>query len=365
MKRKIAWLFIVVAILAIMSLVVHHTGTLPNDESLTLNAAALPRSDLIKTDTPQRQDFMETCRWFGKVESRNKTRIIALETGMIVSVDARYGMPVTKEALLFTIGGPLIDSRLEVLRNKSASLQKCMSLAERMVSIKRDAVSRKLATHEEIFSAEDALVRLKAELEYARQETRRFQEVIHVRARLTGVFTNRKVSVGQEVQKGDCLAEIISVNHIYIAAALFSGEDTGLEGKRAVINLAGGNSIPGTITSVLPQRTAEGAVVVWIEGPGLGQVLRPGETVTGMIVLSVHRKTLSIPQSAIVRDEEERAYVFLKGSSGYSKKPVETGIVAGGMVGITSGLKEEDKVVVQGAYELFYQNFNKIYKVAD
>jgi len=363
MKRKIVGLFIVVAILSVVILIVYYAGKLPNDKPR--NTGALPRPDLIKTATPQRQDFMETCRWFGTVESREKARIVALETGRIVSVDAGDGIPVTKGALLFSIGGPVIDSRLEVLRNKSAALQKRVSFAERTVGIKRDAVSRKLATYEEIFSAEDALARLKAELESARQEIRRFQTAIHVRATLAGVFTNRKVSAGQEVRKGDNLAEIISVNHIYIAATLFPRENVELEGKRAVIDFAGGNSIPGTITSVLPQKTAEGAVVAWMEVPDSGQVLRPGEPVSGMIALSVHKKALAIPQSAVVRDEEERPYVFLKDSSGYRKQPVETGIVAGGIVEITSGLKWRDEVVVRGAYELFYRDFKKMYKVTD
>ncbi|MBI5185722.1 MAG: hypothetical protein HZA01_08355 [Nitrospinae bacterium] len=103
MKRKMAGLFIALSIVTAIALVVRHRGSLPNDEAR--NAAALPRQDLFKTDTPQRQDFMETCRWFGKVESRDKTQIVALQPGRIVSVSAKDGMPVTEGALLFTIGG--------------------------------------------------------------------------------------------------------------------------------------------------------------------------------------------------------------------------------------------------------------------
>lgn len=364
MKRKMAGLFIVSAVLAAVALVGLHSRSAPNDKAP--GAKVLPRPDIIGTATPQRRDFAETCHWFGKVESRDKTRIIALETGRIVSIIARDGMSVAKGELLFTIGGPLIDSRREALRGKLAAFQERIAIAERMVKIKRDAVSRQFAKHEELASAEDAFARLKAELESARQEVQRLQDAARLCATVAGVFTNRKVSIGQEVQKGDDLAEIISQNHIYIAAALFpkSGEIE-LEKKRAVINLPGGNSIQGTIYSALPQRTPEGASVVWIKGPDLALSLRPNQTVTGTVVVSVHKRVLAIPQNAITRDEQERAYVFLKYSSGYRKEPVKTGIISDGWVEIISGLKEGDVVVIRGAYELLYRRFNKMYKAAD
>ncbi|MFQ5685172.1 MAG: efflux RND transporter periplasmic adaptor subunit [Candidatus Scalindua sp.] len=364
MKRKIVGLYIVIAVNAVITLAVLYGGRVFNHRSS--GTEPLPKPDIIGTATPQRRDFTETCRWFGTVESRDKVKIVALETGRVVSIAARDEMPVTKGELLFTIGGPLVDSRREVLRNKSATLHERIILAEQTVKIVRDAVSQKVAKYEELASVEDDLVRLRAKRESAGQEIQRLQEAIHVRATMVGILTNRKVYAGQEVRKGDDLAEIISLKHIYIVATLFSrGGDAELEEKRVVINLPGGNSSPGTITSVLPQRTAGGAVVVWIERSDLAPLLRPGQTVSGTVVLAIHKGALAIPQNAIVRDEKERAYVFLNDSSGYCRKRVETGIVSGDWVEIISGLKEQDEVVVRGAYELFYMDFNKMYKVVD
>ncbi|NOZ70502.1 MAG: efflux RND transporter periplasmic adaptor subunit [Chloroflexi bacterium] len=363
MKRKITVVFLAVAALVVITLSMLHKELINAKAPAT---GTLPRQDIIRIATPQRRTFAATCRWFGKVDSRNKVRIIALETGRIVSIAARDGSPVVKGDVLFTIGGPLVDSRLVTLQNQSATLQERIKLAEQMVRVKREAVAQQFAKHEELTSAEDALARLKTEMESVRQAIQRFREATHLRATVGGMFTHRKVSIGQEVQKGDDLAEIISQDHIYIAATLFpKGGDAELEKKRAVINLPEGNSIQGTITTVLPQRTAEGASIVWIEGPDLASALRPGQTVAGTIILSEHKKALAVPQDAVVRDEEERAYIFLKNSSGYRRQPVTTGIDAGRWVEIMSGLKAGDEVVVQGAYELFYQDFNKIYKVTD
>ena len=363
MKRTVIVVFLVVATLVIAGLSMFHKG---RNTAKAPAKGTLPRQDIIRTAAPQRKDFAETCRWFGKVESRNRTGIIAKETGRIVLIAARDGAPVAKGDLLFTIGGPLIDSRLEVLRDQSATLRERIKLAGQMVKVKREAVSQKIAKRGELTVAEDALARLKAEMKSARQAIQQLQLATHLRATFKGVFTDRKVSVGQEVQKGDDLARIISQDQIYIAATLFSKhEDPKLKTRLAVINIPEGKQVQGTIITVLPQRTAEGATVVWIEGSGLASVLHPGQTVAGTIILSEHKKVLAVPRNAIVRDDEERAYVFIKGSSGYRRQPVKTGIITGDRVEIVSGLKAGDEVVVQGAYELFYRDFNRIYKVAD
>ena len=364
MKRKITGIFIVIAIVATIVLAVRHCGDSSNTGTAGIDA--LPRPDLIRTAQPRFRDFTETRIWFGIVRSRDKAKIIALENGRIVSINAGDGIPVSRGDLIFTIGGPLIDSRREVLKNQADTLSELIPPAEQMVKIKRDALSRRLAKFEELAAAEDALARLRSELEAIRQETERLREAVHLRAPVGGVFTNRKVSSGQEVRNGDGLAEIISQNHIYIEATLFprSG-DAELKKKPAVINLSGGNFIQGNIITVLPRRTATGATVVWIEGDELAPVLRPGQIVTGTVLLSAHEKALALPPDAIVRDDEERAYVFLKDSSGYRRKSVRTGNLSDGWVEIISGLKEGDEVVVRGAYELFFRDFNKIYKVAD
>ena len=85
MKRKLKVTLIVIAILAVIILAGLHKGLPDGKASGTGN---LPHSTIIKIAAPQRRAFAETCRWFGKVESRNRTRIIALETGRIVSITA-------------------------------------------------------------------------------------------------------------------------------------------------------------------------------------------------------------------------------------------------------------------------------------
>ncbi len=74
---------------------------------------------------------------------------------------------------------------------------------------------------------------------------------------------------------------------------------------------------------------------------------------------------MAVPASAIIRDQQGHAFVFIKGPKGYIKRPVRIGPASGGYVGVLSGIQPAGRVVIHGGYELFYRQFNKIYKAAD
>ncbi len=364
MKRHITIIILIIITIALISFFM-----LPKDFSgKTKNSATyhVNNGDIIKTAVPGKQSFTNFCSWFGTVDSKNKTRIIALENGRIVSIAVKDGDSVTNGDLLFSIGGPLLDNKIKRLQKKSEILQNRIKFANQLVEIKRKAVAKQFSKKEELIAAEDTLARLKVEMESCMQAKQQLQESAYLRATIRGVFTARKVSVGQEVKKGDELASIISQDHIYITATLFpQNKNILLKNKQAIINLPGGTTVKGVVAAVMPQKTKEGATIIQIQGTNLASKLNSGQSVSGMVILSVHTNALAISEDAIVRDENEQACVFVQNSSGYHKQMIKTGIIVGNQVEVISGLNPDDKVVIQGAYELFYQDFNKIYKVVD
>ncbi len=418
---------------------------------------------MIKTAVPMHKNFIETRHFFGKVKSMDKIDITALETGEIISMPVTDGMPVTKGRLLFIIGGPSVNYKLNIITNKIVVMKKRIALAEKAVENNKTALAlqgeikqlkqrvnlaekavkserkafsekfikqkdflnakdalaaRKMEFSAEkrkiknaIFSRKDMILKLKSELKIMLQNQQSMENAVHVRAGFDGIFTDHRVSIGAQVKKGDKLGTIISQKNIYIRAMVFTQKNkTSLKGKKAFINIPGSSSdylsgsssygssyslsgdicrknqsdnkngvcaedknlihagiVWGTITNVLPERTAMGADIVWIKGHYPDFALKPGKMVGGKIVLSMHKKALAVPESAIVRDRDENSFVFLKNFnfSGYHRQSVKTGIISNGMTEILQGLKKDDKIVVQGAYELFYSDFNKIYKVVD
>ncbi len=363
MKWKRIKVFLTILGVISICLFVSYKGLI---KSKNIYSHIIKNQNLIKVAVPKRMTFIKSCHWFGKVRSRNQTKIIALEQGRIISIKASDGEQVKKGELLFTIGGKLIDMRIDTLLNQLTILQKRVNIAENIVKEKQKAFTQHFVKYDELTSAEDKLLSLKTAMDSTNQKLQMIQETTHLRATIGGVLINRKVSVGQEVRKGDILGEIIAINHLYIVATLFPHDkETKLKDKQAVIYLHGRNSLRGIVTSVFPQKTAEGATIVRIEGVKLGHILRPGQPVSGIIILSAHKNALAVPQEAVIKNKEEKSYIFIKNSSGYHKKIVKTGVVSNGWIEIISGLKAKDKVVIKGAYELFYHNFNKIFKVED
>jgi len=346
----------------------------------------------IKTGSPQRRDFTLSCQWLGRVESKQVIKVAALEAGRVVSIGAQDAEIAKKGRALFRLGGTVVESRLKTLQLRLASLKERAALTDKIVQIKQEAVTEKMAKAEELIAAENDAAQLQDELAGTRQELITFQDAICIRSPETGIFTNRQVSAGQDVEKGAYLADIVSPADVRIVATLFppegmplEGKIVALEGKMATIDGAHAKVITGTIVKVLPEHTTEGARIVWIEGDAINQQMKPGEMASGKIALLVREKVLAVPVDAIVRDEEEHPFVFLKVTDGYReqtkvidgyreqtkvtdgyrKQAVEIGLTSQGWSEVVLGVPEDAQVVVQGAYELFYRDFSKIYKVAD
>ena len=182
---------------------------------------------------------------------------------------------------------------------------------------------------------------------------------------MDGLFTGRRVSKGQKVHEGDILGEIVPLKSLRIVATLFPPQGARLKGLKAIIHTTDGRDATASVSKVLPRHTRSGAAIIWIEGRAVNRQFSPGETVSGKLVIGVQKGLLAVPASAIIRDQSERPFVFIKGPKGYIQRPVKTGPVSGGWVGIINGIRETDSVVIHGGYELFYRHFNEIYKVAD
>ncbi|MDQ2663994.1 MAG: efflux RND transporter periplasmic adaptor subunit [Candidatus Eremiobacteraeota bacterium] len=87
----------------------------------------------------------------------------------------------------------------------------------------------------------------------------------------------------------------------------------------------------------------------------LGTALTPGASATATITVSTLRSTFVVPESAVVKDPDTGApLVFVPTGNGrYRKIQVQIALQSGKRVAITgNGLREGDRVVTQGAYEL-------------
>jgi membrane fusion protein (multidrug efflux system) len=320
---------------------------------------------LITTALPVRRTFTLRVPWIGTVETRASVELTALVSGRVEVINAEDQRQLEKGQRVMRLGGPHIEEASAKIEAEIKSLATQVDLARQTVERLQESLKTRLATKDEVAAAQEAEVRLEAQWREARLSLKTLNNQILITAPMSGIFTNRQVSVGQDVSSGQIVGEIIDTGRLRVAASLFLPQDIDIRDKEATIRLNENNKLTGIVQQVLPRASSTGAATVWIEGPQIDAQLRPGQMVEGDIVLMTRPDALAVPESSIVYDSQEHPFLFVSKDSGYEPLSIQAGLQQDGWVEVVSGLKQDQLVVTQGAYELFYRSFNEQFKVQD
>jgi RND family efflux transporter MFP subunit len=320
---------------------------------------------LITTARPTMRLFTLRVPWIGIVKPQTSVALIALRVGRVEAIETEDQAWIGKGELVVRLGGPQVEGQRAKLTAEVESSKSQLELAGQTVKRLKRSLKARLATKDQVAAAQDRQVKLASQLRRARLNLEIFEKQLRLFAPMSGTFTNRRISVGQDVDTGQVVGDIIDAGHLRIEASLFPPQHMDLQGKKAVFSLDENQTLTGLVRHVLPQASSTGAVLVWIEGPQINKQLRPGQTVAGRIVVETGSATLAVPASAIVYDPEERPYLFVQKEGAYEPRRVQLGLGQNGWVGVLSGLEATQSVVTQGAYELFYRQFNQQFKVED
>ena len=336
----------------------------PGAGTTASDSSSIPES-LIRTAHPTRRTFTLQVPWLGTVESQASIELVALVAGRVESINAEDQRPVKKGQSVIRLGGPQIEKTRARLTTQIESLQTQVQLAgETFVRLEGNRKTR-LATKDQVAAAQEAQVRVETQLRDARLSLKTLNRQSRMTASMKGIFTKRRVSLGQDVAAGQVVGELIDTARLRVVASLFPPQGLELQGRKATIRLNENQTITGNVQQVLPLASSTGAATVWIEGPQIDAQLRPGQTVAGKIVAQSRSGVLAVPESAIVYDAQEHPFLFVGQDGSYERIGIQTGMVQDGWIEVLSGLKEDQLLVVRGAYELFYKKFNEQFKVQD
>lgn len=337
----------------------------PATESLVPSNSSPAAQPLIATARPILRTFTLRLPWIGTVEAQASIELTALVAGRVEIIKAEDQRQVEERQLVMRLGGHQVDGVREKLTAEIESLESQIDLARQTVERLKESLKAQLATKDQVATAQDAQVRLETQLREARLSLKTFENQVRISAPVSGIFTNRRVSVGQDVNAGQVVGEIIDTSRLRIVASFFPPQGVELQGKEGTIRLSENQTLIGLVRRVLPRASGTGAVTVWIESPQIDAQLRPGQMVGGAMAVTVRPDALAVPESAIVYDSQEHPYLFVSKNSSYVPISIQLGLEEDGWVEVLSGLKQDQLVVTQGAYELFYRQFNEQFKVQD
>lgn len=319
-------------------------------------------TQLIPTKTVRTHLFQQSITWFGRVESRHAVQLVSRVAGRIASLNVNDESSVDVGDILFELAGKAVESRITDLKQQRHQADKELEIAQKNLRLIRHKQQQHLATHEQVNAAKNALAQAKARISRIRQQLVSLASGIRITAPINGVFTARRVQVGQYIKAGTRLARIVDTHHLRIRATLFPPADiTNLVGLSAVIHGAHGD-ITGTVSATMPETTAEGGVQVWIQGNAIQNMIS-GIQISGNILLP--HKAIAVPQAAIARDDAGHAFVFIHDGNRWRKQQVITGMRDQFRVEIRGGLRAGEAVATTGVYEMLYHDFSSTYHEPD
>ena len=179
-----------------------------------------------------------------------------------------------------------------------------------------------------------------------------------VRAPVAGFVASRAYGAGDFANTGTPGATIISINPILLNARIPEGQEqkvrTGLAADVRVPSWPD-RTFAGVVQGINPSLDPTSrAMIARISIPNPNSVLRPGMFGTAEIQLADKEPALFVPTSAIVPGVNESSpIVFVVDGAAARARVVRVGEEAGGQRRVFTGLAAQDRVIVEGARELF------------
>jgi multidrug efflux pump subunit AcrA (membrane-fusion protein) len=178
-------------------------------------------------------------------------------------------------------------------------------------------------------------------------------------APLSGVVTKVHKSLGEQVQSGEAICEVTQIDPVWLEAPVFEanlGElSQGMEATFSVISYPK-EEFRGTLIdlgSVIDEKTR--AATVLFQVPNGKRLLRLGMQANVRLASQNTVEATVIPKDAVLdRDGKTIVYVLLGGEE-FVRRDVTVAEDLGSMVSLTSGVSAGERVVSQGAYQLFLQ----------
>jgi len=174
-----------------------------------------------------------------------------------------------------------------------------------------------------------------------------------------GVITEVAAAEGQYVAEGGVLYRLGKLGKIWVEAELYPQEVGSIEeGDPIKISVEGFGQEPVTakVTFISPEfRAGSQVAILRAELPNPNDQYLPGMQ-ANIILPSDTGSSLTLPTDAVIRDEKGSHVWVQSGKDTFKAQMVTLGEESADNVAILSGLKENDKVVVSGAY-LLYSEF--------
>ncbi|HYO26834.1 MAG TPA: efflux RND transporter periplasmic adaptor subunit [Azonexus sp.] len=335
-------------------------------------ALVAPGPDLLaqlKLATVTTQSVAETLRVAGRIDfdEQRLARIGATVTGRVTQIDALLGQAVSKGEVLARLNSSELSTQQLAYLKARAELELNRRNAER---------AKALFDADVIGAAE--LQRRQSEYQISVAETRAAADqlqllgvspaaiarlgsqgavdsVVPVVATLGGAVVERRLAQGQVVQPADVLFVVADLSRLWAVAEVPEQQVSQVRTGQTVtieVPALGNEKLNGKLIFVSQTINPETrTVLVRTELDNGDRRLKPA-MLASMLIEGKPVERMVVPSSAVVRENDEDHVFIAEPEDAFRLVPVRLGPAQGGQRVVLSGLKGQERVVIDGAFHL-------------
>ncbi len=294
----------------------------------------------VEMGRPTRGDIVAVYSGTAPIEAFAEADVIAKVAGEVREILVEEGDDVEQGQVLARLDGDRL--RLE-LDQSQANLRKLQRDYERNVDLKEKG----LISTGDFDKIRYDLEALEASFNLAKLEL----DYTQIRAPINGVISDRFVRLGNTVSANEPVFRVTSFDPLVAYLHVPEREYRNIAEDQIVgidIDALQGQRIIASVTRVSPIVDPQtGTFKITIEISDDERRIKPGMFGRISIVYDRHVNVLQIPRSSILEESGETS-VFVIEDGIAKRRNVKTGYANSGMIEITEGLEDDDKVVTVG-----------------
>jgi RND family efflux transporter MFP subunit len=296
-------------------------------------------------------------------------------TGRILVGDkvAHLGQRVRKGEVLVRVAptSQASGTDLATVEMEAARARAELGLAEREVSRAEELLAAKAIPEKQVDAARVARDVAAARLSAAERQLSLYRSTqsggvapggsaFELRSPLDGVVSFADVTPGAVVEVGRPLVSVVNPERLWLEARVYEADAPKVERSPGASFTVAGFTQEFTVDEKTGRRVAVGSVVdratrtvpVIFELPNPDGVLKPGMFAKVTLHTGETVRGVAIPESAVVDDGGKPTVYVMEGGESFFKRPILPGVRSGGWVQVLEGVKEGERVVSRGAYDV-------------
>jgi membrane fusion protein, multidrug efflux system len=280
----------------------------------------------------------------GSIDSRSTVDVTAKMAGQIVTLNVRNGQSVSKGQLLMEIDNEMIKRGMEEVRTQ-------LDFAKTLYEKQKRIFDQKAGSEIQYLQAKNNKEALERRMESLDEQL----ALSRITAPTSGYVDNLAHSVGEMAMPGMPIFTIVNTSDMRVMVDLAETYvSTVNAGDKVTIIFSDLRDTVRTTISTVARTVNPTSRTFRVEIPlsKVPPMLRPNTTCEVHITDETIPATISVPLESIAREGTKKFVYVVGDKNAVQKREIQTGLISGGKAQVTSGLNNNERVVVRGALDL-------------